>query len=55
MMPMYPQSHTALELFSGGVGGWRYACEEVGLDVIAACEVDPWRRQVYAAVHGERT
>jgi site-specific DNA-cytosine methylase len=51
MTAMFPQAHTVLDLFSGAVGGWTYACKWAGLEVVAACEIDPWRRQVYSAVH----
>jgi len=30
---------------------WAYACEMAGLEVVAACEADPWRRSVYVAAH----
>jgi hypothetical protein len=51
MSAMFPDARRALDLFSGAVGGWTYACRWAGLEVIAACEIDPWRREVYQAVH----
>jgi site-specific DNA-cytosine methylase len=51
MSAMFPEARRVLDLFSGAVGGWTYACRWAGLEVVAACEVDPWRREVYAAVH----
>lgn len=38
----------ALDLFCGAAGGWHLACERVGIDVVAACEIDPWRRACYS-------
>ena len=37
----------ALDLFSG-VGGWSLALHRQGLKTVAACEIDPWKRQQYA-------
>ena len=51
MSAMFPDARRVLDLFSGAVGGWTYACTWAGLDVVTACEIDPWRREVYAAVH----
>ena len=48
---MYPDARRVLDLFCGAVGGFTYAARWGGLDVVAACEIDPWRREVYRAVH----
>jgi site-specific DNA-cytosine methylase len=37
----------ALDLFSG-IGGWTLGLEAAGIATVAACEIDPWRRSVYA-------
>lgn len=42
----------ALELFAGGVGAWSAAARATGLEVIAASEVDPLRRAMWAMEHG---
>lgn len=47
----FPDATRVLDLFSGGVGGWAYACRWAGLDVVAACEADEWRRDVYRRAH----
>ena len=54
MHRLIPTPGRVLDLFCGAVGGWSYACRWAGLDVVAACEIDPWRRQVYAAAHHPR-
>lgn len=41
---------TALDLFSGGAGGWSLGLPRAGVRTIAACEADEWRRQ--AKCHG---
>jgi site-specific DNA-cytosine methylase len=51
MRNAFPDARRVLDLFGGGVGGWHYACAWAGLEVVAACEIDPWRREVYRAVH----
>jgi len=51
MSALFPDARRVLDLFCGAVGGWTYACTWAGLEVVAACEIDPWRREVYAAVH----
>lgn len=38
-----------IDLFCGAAGGWSLGLHRVGYRTIAACEVDPWRRAVYAA------
>ncbi|MCB1990218.1 MAG: DNA cytosine methyltransferase [Geminicoccaceae bacterium] len=38
----------ALDLFSGGAGGWSLACHRLGIRTLAACEADPARRHMYA-------
>jgi DNA (cytosine-5)-methyltransferase 1 len=43
--------HTVLELFSGAVGGWSIGLERAGYTTVAACEINPWRRAVFAAQH----
>jgi DNA (cytosine-5)-methyltransferase 1 len=37
-----------LDLFSG-IGGWSLAAHNRGLETIAACEIDDWKRAQYAA------
>lgn len=39
----------ALDLFSGACGGWSLGLHRAGVQTIAACEIDDWRRAVYAA------
>jgi DNA (cytosine-5)-methyltransferase 1 len=36
-----------LDLFAG-IGGWSLGMEWAGFKTIAACEIDPWKRTVYA-------
>lgn len=38
----------ALDLFSGAAGGWTLGLHRAGIETVAACEADPWRRAVYA-------
>jgi len=38
----------ALDLFSGAAGGWTLGLHHAGIETVAACEIDPWRRAVYA-------
>lgn len=40
---------TVLELFAGAVGGWSLGLHRAGFRTVAACEIDPWRRAVFAA------
>lgn len=40
-----------LDLFSGAAGGWSAGVERAGWRTVAACEIDPWRRAVFAAQH----
>ena len=37
---------TVLTLFSGAAGGWDLGMQRAGYRVVAACEIDPWRRSV---------
>jgi DNA (cytosine-5)-methyltransferase 1 len=37
-----------LELFSGACGAWSLGLERAGMRIVAACEIDPWRRATYA-------
>ncbi len=37
-----------LDLFSGAVGGWSLGMHRAGFRTVAACEVIPWRRALYA-------
>ena len=38
----------ALDLFSGACGGWTLGLHRAGIETVAACEIDPWRRAVYS-------
>ena len=38
----------ALDLFSGAAAGWTLGLHRAGIETVAACEADPWRRAVYA-------
>ena len=40
---------TAIDLFSGAAGGWTLGLHRAGVQTLAACERDPWRRAAYAA------
>lgn len=40
--------YRVLDLFSGACGGWSLGLESAGFETVAACEVDPWRREQYA-------
>ena len=51
MRPLFPGATRVLDLFSGAAGGWSLAAEWAGLDVVAGCEFDPWRRQAYLNSH----
>lgn len=51
MHRLIPTRGRVLDLFSGAVGGWAYACRWAGLSIVASCESDAWRRAVYAKVH----
>jgi DNA (cytosine-5)-methyltransferase 1 len=42
----------ALDLFCGAAGGWHFGLSRAGIDVVAGCEADPWRRTVYQARYG---
>lgn len=37
----------ALDLFSGAASGWTLGLHRAGIETVAACEADPWRRAVY--------
>lgn len=39
---------TALDLFSAACGGWSLGAHRAGIRTVAACELIPWRRAVYA-------
>lgn len=39
--------HT-LDLFCGAAGGWSLGLHRAGFTTVAACEIDPWRRAVFA-------
>jgi DNA (cytosine-5)-methyltransferase 1 len=38
----------ALDLFCGGAGGWSLGLHRAGFTTVAACEIDPWRREVFS-------
>lgn len=38
----------ALDLFAGACGGWTLGLHRAGIETVAACEIDPWRRAVYS-------
>jgi DNA (cytosine-5)-methyltransferase 1 len=38
----------ALDLFCGAAGGWSLGLHRAGIETVAACEIDPWRRSAYA-------
>lgn len=38
----------ALDLFCGAAGGWSLGLHHAGIETIAACEIDPWRRAVFS-------
>jgi hypothetical protein len=40
-----------LDIFSGAAGGWSKGLQRAGYTTVAACEIDPWRREVFAAEH----
>lgn len=40
---------TALDLFCGAAGGWSLGLHWAGVTTVAACEIDDWRRAVFAA------
>jgi site-specific DNA-cytosine methylase len=40
-----------LDLFCGASGGWSSGLESAGYRTVAACELDDWRRNVFAARH----
>ncbi|MCM0018824.1 MAG: DNA cytosine methyltransferase [Tagaea sp.] len=42
----------ALDLFCGAAGGWHFGLARAGIEVVAGCEADPWRRAVYSQRYG---
>lgn len=40
---------TILDLFCGAAGGWSLGMHRAGFTTVAACEIDPWRRAMFAA------
>lgn len=42
-------SLTALDIFCGAAGGWSLGLHRAGIQTIAACEIDPWRRAAYSS------
>ena len=40
-----------LDIFAGAVGGWSLGMSRAGYRTVAACEIDPWRRAVFAVNH----
>lgn len=40
---------TSADIFSGGAGGWTLGLHRAGFKTLAASEIDPWRREIYAA------
>lgn len=38
-----------LDLFCGAAGGWSLGLHWAGYETVAACEADPWRRQLFLA------
>lgn len=49
MMCLLPTDGAVLDLFCGAAGGWSLGLHRTGYRTIAACEIDPWRRAVFAA------
>lgn len=49
MMRLCPTDGAVLDLFAGAASGWSLGMERAGYTVIAACEIDPWRRAVIEA------
>jgi site-specific DNA-cytosine methylase len=41
-------TRTAMVLFSGAANGWELGLQLAGVRTVAACEADPWRREVTA-------
>lgn len=39
----------ALDLFCGACGGWSVGLHNNGIETVAACEIDPWRRETFAS------
>ena len=40
---------TALDLFCGAAGGWSLGLHRAGVNTVAACEIDEWRRAIFSA------
>lgn len=53
MMRLLPTDGTVMDLFCGAAAGWSLGLHRAGYRTIAACEIDPWRRSVFAARFGE--
>lgn len=47
MMRLAPTDGTVLDLFCGAAGGWSLGMHRAGYKTVAACEIDPWRREVF--------
>lgn len=47
MMSMLPTGGDVLDLFCGAAGGWSLGMHRAGYKTVAACEIDPWRREVF--------
>lgn len=47
MMRLAPTDGTVLDLFCGAAGGWSLGMHRAGYRTVAACEIDPWRREVF--------
>ena len=46
MMRLLPTDGAVLDLFAGAAGGWSLGMRRAGYRILAACEIDPWRRAV---------
>lgn len=46
MMRLLPTDGTVLDLFAGAAFGWSLGLSCAGYTTIAACEIDPWRKEV---------
>jgi len=55
MSTLVPTDGTALDLFCGAAGGWSLGLHRAGYRTVAACEIDDWRRSVFAAAIGRKT
>lgn len=52
MMRLLPTNGSVLDLFCGAAGGWSLGLHRAGYRTIAACEIDPWRREVFSHLNG---